>query len=187
MGGTQPQQMPEERLAIEPLAGYVPEIGRALWMLEDCRRCTKETLAGIADATIDWTPPSGGNTIGSLLYHIALIELDWLCNEVLQLAEPWPEEITRLLPWDVRDAQGRLTVAQGFPFAAHLDRLDAARDQLLAAFRSMTLDEFRRPRILPQYAVTPEWVLHHLAQHEGEHRGHIALTRSWAEGTPAPL
>ncbi|MGA7731021.1 MAG: hypothetical protein WCD37_07085 [Chloroflexia bacterium] len=23
------------------------------------------------------------------------------------------------------------------------------------------------------YDVTPEWVLHHLMQHEGEHRGHI--------------
>lgn len=75
---------------------------------------------------------------------------------------------------------------QGVPLASHFDRLDAARAELPAAFGTMTLDDFRRPRILPQYAVTPEWVLHHLAQHEAEHRGHIAVTRSSAEGMPAP-
>ena len=45
----------------------------------------------------------------------------------------------------------------------------------------MTLDEFRRPRSLPQYDVTPEWVLHHLTQHEAEHRGHIQGLREIIE------
>jgi uncharacterized damage-inducible protein DinB len=37
----------------------------------------------------------------------------------------------------------------------------------------MTDDEFSRPRSLPAYDVSPAWVLHHLAQHEAEHRGEI--------------
>jgi uncharacterized damage-inducible protein DinB len=45
------------------------------------------------------------------------------------------------------------------------------------------MDEFRRPRHLEQYDVTPQWVLHHLIQHEAEHRGQILDRRTEAEQT----
>jgi uncharacterized damage-inducible protein DinB len=41
----------------------------------------------------------------------------------------------------------------------------------------MSLQEFRRVRVLPDYDVTPDYVLHHLMQHEAEHRGEIAMLR----------
>jgi uncharacterized damage-inducible protein DinB len=37
----------------------------------------------------------------------------------------------------------------------------------------MDLTEFRRVRSLEYYDVTPEYVLHHLMQHEAEHRSQI--------------
>ncbi len=37
-----------------------------------------------------------------------------------------------------------------------------------------------RPRRLPGYDVTPCWVLHHLMQHEAEHRAEIARLRAAA-------
>lgn len=37
----------------------------------------------------------------------------------------------------------------------------------------MTAADFHRARRLPQYEVSPAWVLHHLAQHEAEHRGEL--------------
>lgn len=176
----------ERDLSVTPLAGCPPDIGRGLWCLEDTRRRTKESLDGLDQRTLDWTAPAGGNSIGTLLYHLAAIELDWLYAEVLEAPEPWPEEVTRLFPVDVRDERGRLTPVGGVPLADHLARLDLVRARLLATFRAMPIADFRRPRRLPAYNVTPEWVLHHLSQHEAEHRGHIALLRSWAEGTPAP-
>jgi uncharacterized damage-inducible protein DinB len=45
----------------------------------------------------------------------------------------------------------------------------------------MHLDEFRRIRSLAEYGVTPEWVLHHLMQHEAEHRSQIGALRIAAE------
>ena len=51
------------------------------------------------------------------------------------------------------------------------------RESLVAVLRDMPLDEFRRVRRLEAYDVTPEWVVHHLLQHEAEHRGQIALLR----------
>ena len=48
-------------------------------------------------------------------------------------------------------------------------------------FQAMTLAEFRRVRSFEHYDVTPEWVLHHLIQHEAEHRGQIGSIRDEAE------
>ena len=171
-----------EDLRVAPLDGYAADVGRWLWALEDTRAETLRGLDGLAQAALDWTPPEGGDSIGSLLYHIALIEMDWLYTEVLEDRELWPPELRALFPLDARDAAGHLSAVAGEPLAAHLDRLARVRTHLLDAFRGMDAGEFRRARRLPRYDVTAEWVLHHLIQHEAEHRGHIGLLRSRAEG-----
>jgi uncharacterized damage-inducible protein DinB len=171
---------PKSRLVVDPVPGYEPEIGRMVRMLEETRQRTKVGLVGLADDQLDWTPASVAhsqtNSIGALLYHIAAIEADWLYAEVLE-AEVFSPELTNLFPDDVRDDGGHLAVARGGGLDAHLLRLDAVRDQVLAAFSGMSLTEFRRERNLPDYTVTPEWVLYHLMQHEAEHRGEIGMLR----------
>lgn len=60
-------------LTVEVLPDYKPTIGRWLWLLEETRRETKEALIGLDPAALDWIPtPGTENTIGTLLYHIAL-------------------------------------------------------------------------------------------------------------------
>jgi uncharacterized damage-inducible protein DinB len=119
------------------------------------------------------------------LYHIAAIETDWLFAEVLadytpETAVSWPDA---LLPYDVRDEKGWLTHVPDEKLTSHWQRLDAVRSILLDAFRGMSPAEFRRPRHLEKYDVTPEWVLFHLIQHEAEHRGQILERRTEAERT----
>jgi len=163
---------PRIRHAVDPLAGYPPEIGRSLWRLEAARRRTEGALKGIDPAALDWAPPQGGNSIGTLLYHIAAIEMDWLSVEVLEQPS-FPPEAQALFPHEVRDGQDHLTAVLGLGLDEHLRRLAATRAIFLAAFRGMTVEEFRRLRNCEPYDVTPEWVVHHLAQHEAEHRGQI--------------
>ena len=169
----------KKQLQVAALAGYPPEIGRCLWMLEDTRRRTQEALKDLYPLIIDWHASDRDNTIGTLLYHIAAIELDWLYAEVLE--QPFPAELLALFPYDVRDPQGRLTVVAGVSLADHLNRLDLVRATLLAVFRTITVEDFRRPSHLVDYDVTPEWVLHHLMQHEAGHRGEIGEMRRLAE------
>lgn len=158
-----------------PLAA-APIIGDWLAAMGEARERTKAALIGIDQATLDWQPPHGGNGIGTLLYHIAVIEADWLSVEVRE--EPdYPPELLALCPYEVRHAAGRLTVVTGLDLAAHLARLDAVRAQFLATFSAMSLADFTRIRALPQYDVTPQWTVHHLLQHEAEHRGEIGYNR----------
>jgi uncharacterized damage-inducible protein DinB len=164
----------KEHLTIYGLEGYEPEIGRLLWMLEDSRRHTKRLIAKLGDADLDWAPTPQENSIGALLYHIAGVEAGWLYEEVLQQPSFTPEMIA-LFPEDYDN--GHLAHARGTTLETHLQRLDAVRADLLAAFRGMSVAEFRRERDLPDYAVTPEWVLYHLLQHEDEHRAEIAMLR----------
>ncbi len=170
-----------QQLTIEALEGSDPEIGRWLAALDDTRHLTKESLQDLRQEVLDWVPPQGENSIGTILYHIAAIELDWLFADVFQEPEPWPTAVMEHFGVAVRDDQGHLSMLRGALLVHHLDRLDLVRARLLAAYRAMPLQEFRRARSLPQYEVTPEWVIHHLIQHEAEHRGHIQMLRTGAE------
>lgn len=162
-----------------------PEIGRWLWAFEDTRARTQEEFDLLTPAVIDWLPPHGESSIGTVLYHMALIEADWLYEEVLE--QPYPESVVALFPHHHRDAAGQLTQVRGVSLAEHLERLATVRRLVLEVFRPMSLAEFRRARSLPHYDVTPEWVLHHLMQHEAEHRSQLAALRMAAEHDQAQL
>ena len=169
----------EQRILERP-TGYDPLIAPWVSMLEDTRRRTKVAVQGSTDQMIDWTPPEGGNTIGTLLYHLMAIELSYLYEDMLQVTD-FPPELAQLVVYDVRDNAGRQTVVRGEPLGIHLLRLDAARALLLKTLRTMTPAEFRRARTVETYDITPEWALHHLMQHEAEHRGQIMELRQRAE------
>lgn len=155
---------------IAPLPGYQPEIGRWLWGLEDVRRTIKTRLQGVSQEIID-TKVDGIDSIGTLLYHMALIEADWFYVEVLETE--FPPEIRKLFPFDCRNADGSLVHVDGESLEQHWHRMDTIRDILLAHFQQMDITDWRKPRVLPQYDVTPEWVIYHLIEHEAHHRGHI--------------
>lgn len=174
----------KEHLAIASASHREPEIARLLWMLDDSRQRTRNIAATLGDIELDWTPVPHENSIGALLYHIAAVEADWLYVEVLEQPDFTPEMVA-LFPEDLRTASGQLALARGYSLAAHLDRLDAVRANLRAAFADMSLTDFRRPRDLPDYVVTPEWVLYHLIQHEDEHRAEIGMLR-WLRDLPSP-
>ena len=151
-----------------------PEIGRWLWALQDTRQRTIRELGNLSPAMIDWLPQSNESSIGTVLYHIADIEADWLYVEVLE--QPIPAEVAALFPFDTRDEQGHLTQVAGLSLEQHLKRLETVRGLLLDVYERMDLPEFRRVRSLANYDVTPEWVLYHLMQHEAEHRSQIIGT-----------
>jgi len=169
----------QKYLIVDDRLSQEPEIGRWLWALQDTRQRTMGYLDSLTPTIIDWLPPDDESSIGTVLYHLALIEADWLYTEVLE--QPYPPEVAALFPYVDRDGQARLTQVQGLSLEQHLERLEIVRRLLLDVFQLMDLPEFRRVRKLADYDVTPEWVIHHLMQHEAEHRSQIGALRAAAE------
>jgi uncharacterized damage-inducible protein DinB len=163
---------------IQPFPAAEPEIGCLLAMLADSRDRTRQAVQDLKPAAVDWIGGFNGHCIGTLLYHIAAVEISWLGIEVAE--GHLPETVWADFPYEVRDEQGRLTTVKGISLADHLGRLKRVRARLLETYQSMSLAEYRRPRQLTEYDVTPEWVLHHLMQHEAEHRDEIRSLRAAA-------
>ncbi|CAH2714563.1 hypothetical protein BACCIP111895_01735 [Neobacillus rhizosphaerae] len=162
--------MERRSLLVSALPEYEQEIGRWLWCLEDVRRTLITEITGISQSVID-TKMDERQTIGSLLYHIALVEADWLYVEVL--GAEWDPEIRSLFPLEDRSEDGSMTHFEGQSLEEHFYRLNKVREVFLSHFRSMDLTDWRKPRVLEHYDVTPEWVVYHLIEHESHHRGQI--------------
>ncbi|MGQ0548348.1 MAG: DinB family protein [Armatimonadota bacterium] len=164
------------------LPGYDSEIGRWLWALEDVRRRrTLKLVKGLDQRTLDWEGPDGlENAIGSLLYHIAAVEMSWLFMDVLQ--QDFPTTVKADFPHDVRDAAGRLTRVLRLSLADHTGRLERSRAVFLAAFRGMSREDWSRLRSPADvdYQVTPEWAVFHLVEHEAGHAFQISALKARA-------
>jgi len=167
---------------IRQLDGYEPVIATWLWALQDTRQRTLDSLEGLDDQIVNWVPPDGTNSIGSLMYHIAAVEMSWLYEDVLG-ADDFPPEIDALMNHDVREDGQKLTSVIDESLERHLNRLSKCRQNFLSAFKGMSVEEYCQPRKMDDYEVTPEWVIHHLMQHEAEHRGQIGEIRGMAERT----
>ncbi len=170
---------PKEQWVVVPVPSVEEEIGRWLWAMQDARQRTLRAIVDFPPTLGDWRPNEQESSLGTLLYHIADIEADYLYAEVL--GQELPPEVAALFPYPTRDRQGHLTHVPGFGLEEHLERLATVRGLLLTVYQQMPLAAWRQVRLMEHYDVTPEWVLHHLLQHEAEHRSQIGALRIQAE------
>ncbi|MEX2322749.1 MAG: DinB family protein [Acidimicrobiia bacterium] len=161
--------MREDRLVRE--SRFTPAVGLLVAMLDECRGRTLSHLQDLDAPMIYAEVPGHPNTIGTILYHVAAIELDWLYAEIL--GEEFPEEMSTWFPADVRDDTGRLTPVTGESLDRHRERLAWVRGLLHDGLADKDDAFLFEDRPTDGGTVTSEWVLHHLMQHEAEHRGQI--------------
>lgn len=172
------------KLEVTPLNGYPPEIGTWLWAMEATRQRTLRLVHGLPQDALDWAGPDGTeNGIGTLLYHLAAVEMGWLCLDVLGRPDLYPEDDLPFEPF----AEGRITAVVGVPLGEHVARLDRTRALFLARMRETTQEDWARLRE-PEgedYAVTPAWVVFHLVEHEAGHAAQIAVLKKRARAALA--
>ena len=163
---------------LEPAAGFAPRVGQFVTMLEDTRRRLLRDLEDLDEMNLDrrlgWAP----NSIGTLLYHIAAIELDWAFADLGETTE-FPEGTEEWFPVDVRDQDGRLSPVVE-PFRRHLNRLAWVRSHLLEVLGGLADEDIDREFVNADDGSRNggAWILHHLMQHEAEHRGQIGELRA---------
>jgi uncharacterized damage-inducible protein DinB len=155
-------------------------VSTGLWMFDDARARTFAAVDGLAATDLDAMPVGGHNAIGSLLYHLADAQRMWLYERILE--RPSPEWTAQFFPHESREENGRLTPIRGLTLAEHLDRLRATQSHFLEELSSVDDAEYRRPRTACGDQ-TLEWVIHHLRDHEAEHRGQIEQIRTVLSST----
>ena len=171
----------KHRLDVRPVEAADPLVGRWLAYLAQSRDRTLGVLEdlsaeGLAADAVDATSDEHPNSVGTLLYHLAAIEMDWLYCEILE--RDIPGEVLEHFPFEVRDAADRLTPVRGWSLKQYAGLLERTRLIFVHTLRDFGADEFVRARVLPDYDVTPEWVCLHLLQHEAGHRGQMV---AWLE------
>lgn len=165
-----------------PLPGYDPAVGPWLWALEEVRRRTMRLVDGLDQRTVDWEgPDERENAIGTLLYHIALVEMSWLFEDIL-LRPDLPAHVKPDFPYPSRGPDKRLTPVLGEPLQSHMDRLARSRKVFLETIKELPAAEWRRLRGPGRgdSAVTPEWAVFHLVEHEAGHAFQISSLKARA-------
>ena len=162
-----------------PVAGHDAVIGTALAAMEDVRARTIAAIDGLSDTYMDAVAPGYPNTIGATLYHIAAVEADWLYADMLE--RDYPQWFGEWFPFDVREEGGKLSPAPGFSFENHLARLAKVREHFLEDMTGFDPARFRSHNGVTENPSTPQWIFHHLTQHEAEHRGQIQAVRTLLE------
>lgn len=174
--------MEKRLLQVAPLPGYEAEIGTWLWAMQEVRRRTLRLVGGLAQRTLDWEGlDERENAIGTLLYHIALVEMSWLYEDIL-LQPELPEALKPDFPFQMEGVDGRQTPVLGVPIEAHLGRLARSRKVFLETFTQIPAEEWRRLRFPGDvdYGVTPEWAVFHLVEHEAGHTFQISSLKARA-------
>jgi uncharacterized damage-inducible protein DinB len=138
------------------------EVGVWLAAMDEARCRTLKELEDLTPQELESRPAGAENTIATILYHLALIEADWLVSEILQWGDA-TATLGELLPFDARDLEGRLTQIDAMSLREHVDRLAAVRALLHTHLDEMRADDFHRLRSHPDYDVSPAWVLQHLS------------------------
>ncbi len=161
-------------LHIDALSGYEPEIGRWLCALEQVRERTLHLISDLDQRTLDWRGEAGKeNSISSLLYHVALVEVSWLFYDIL--LQDFPPEIADNFPYPMA-TNNAVTHIEGLTLEDHLTKLQSSRSTFQKHFKNMTLKDWRSFRSPPEddYRVTPEWAVFHLIEHEAGHAAQIS-------------
>ncbi len=117
---------------IAELAGFSPQIGRLVGMMNYARRTTLETVADLTVSELDHLQDSRSNSIGALLAHAAAVEVAYQAA-TFQGRGLTAAESER---WDAAlnlGARARREI-RGHPLKYYADALETVREKTLGEF-----------------------------------------------------
>jgi hypothetical protein len=160
---------------ITPPAGYTPQIGTLVAMMNWMRNAVLLSLKGLQPAGLDYLHDDKANTIGAMLLHLAATERYYQLHTFEGIKWGHWEEKERL-QWDIAANLGepaRQTI-KGHHLDYYLDTL--------AAVRRHTLDEFQKRDDQWLLSIDKKWFWgpannyckwFHVCEHESNHNGQI--------------
>jgi len=166
------------RKTLDSIPGFDNDIGFYLGGMEEVRNQLREAVEGISDDHIGRPAVSYAHPIGALVLHIG--EAEWYWMQCVVSGHKVTDEIRCAPYWDVLDDP------EGFPdkrYSAEfcLNEIKKIREQThktLAAFKDSDLGRICSiERGGETHERSLRWILHHLIDHEAQHKGQILMLK----------
>lgn len=166
------------RKTLNPAVGVSQQIGFYLGGMEEVRQQLREAVEGLADDHIGRPAISDAHSIGALVLHIG--EAEWYWIQCVVSGHKVTDQIRCAPYWDVlKDPQGFSDKSYSAEFC--LNEIKKIREQTqrtLAAFKDPDLERmFSVERGGEIHERSLRWILHHLIDHEAQHKGQILMLK----------
>lgn len=154
------------------------EIGFYFAGMEEVREQLRQAVSGMPDDQIGRPALPGAHAIGALVLHIG--EAEWYWMQMVVCGHQLNDEDKQACFWDVLKDPGAFA-GKGYSAEFCLQEIQKIRQethQKLASFDDSDLDRIfsieRRSQI---YEQSLRWILHHLIDHEAQHKGQILMLK----------
>lgn len=166
------------RRTLESMPGFSNGIGFYLSGMEEVREQLREAVAGMSDDQVGRPAVPDAHSIAALVLHIG--EAEWYWMQGVVSGSKVTDEIRNAPYWDVlKDPAGFSQKSYSAEFC--LNEIRKIRQQTyetLASFDDSQLDRvFSFERKGETYELSLRWILHHLIDHEAQHKGQILLLK----------
>jgi uncharacterized damage-inducible protein DinB len=167
-----------QRRVLTPHPGLSTGIGYYLSGMEEVREQLTRAVKGIPDDLIGKPAFLGAHSIGALVLHIG--EAEWFWMQMVFSGHQLTEEDKKAPYWDVLDdveGVGR----RGYTTDFCLQEVEKIRNQtrdVLFSYNDKDLERmisFERRGQKSEYNL--RWILHHLIDHEAQHKGQILMLK----------
>lgn len=160
------------------VSGVAREIGFYLSGMEEVREQVREAIAELTDEQIQRPAISGAHAIGALVLHIG--EAEWYWMQCVVSRHILTEDDRQTSYWDVlKDPNGFSEKGYSADFCWNeIKRIREQTHTTLASFSDSELDRrFSFERGGHDYELSLRWILHHLIDHEAQHKGQILMLK----------
>lgn len=170
------------RHLLTPHPGLSREIGFYLSGMEEVRQQLHDAVSGLNEQQIGRPAFLGAHPIGALVLHIG--EAEWWWMQCVVAGNKLTEAVRTSPFWDVlEDPEG--FGRRGYSAEFCLQEITKIRNQTRDLLFNRSDADLENIHSLQKKNVTHEhslrWVLHHLIDHEAQHKGQILmLMRLWA-------
>ena len=166
------------RIVLTPHPGLATGLGYYLSGMEEVRNQVREAIKDIDVERLVQPAFLGAHSIGALALHIGEAEWWWMqCNVA---GHQLTDEDARAPYWDVLDDPTKFA-EKAYTAEFCLQEIDKIRNQtrdLLFGYADKDLERiisFERKGEIREYSL--RWILHHLIDHEAQHKGQILMLK----------
>ena len=158
--------------------GLATNIGYYLSGMEEVRAQLNAAVKTIPDDLIGKPAFLGAHSIGGLVWHIG--EAEWFWMQMVVSGHNLTDEDRAAACWDILDDLERVA-QRGYTAEFCLSEIEKIRNQtrdVLFSYNDKDLERiitFERNGKISEYNL--RWILHHLIDHEAQHKGQILMLK----------